>query len=120
MLLRHVEKRFFFICLEGERGEGPPQNLQLRIKFLIAALSEFKINVLHLHLTDTASWPVEIEGYPEMTQALSYRDINGNPLTYSRSDIREMVECHGGRTLWQAVLVECLAQRNFTTDHELG
>ncbi|CAK9007084.1 Chitooligosaccharidolytic beta-N-acetylglucosaminidase (Beta-GlcNAcase) (Beta-N-acetylhexosaminidase) (Beta-hexosaminidase) [Durusdinium trenchii] len=62
------------------------------IKVLIAALSEFKINVLHLHLTDTASWPVEIEGYPEMTQALSYRDINGNPLTYSRSDIREMVE----------------------------
>lgn len=59
---------------------------------LVAALAEFKINVLHLHLTDTASWPLEIEGYPEVAQKLSYRDINGKALTYSRGDIRELVE----------------------------
>jgi hexosaminidase len=59
---------------------------------LVAALAEFKINVLHLHLTDTASWPLEIEGYPEVVQKLSYRDINGKALPYSRGDIRELVE----------------------------
>lgn len=62
---------------------------------MIAALSEFKINVLHLHLTDTASWPLEIDGYPEITEALSYRDAGGKALTYSRGEIRELVESHG-------------------------
>ena len=66
-----------------------------RIKGLIAALAEFKINVLHLHLTDTASWPLEIEGYPEIARKLSYRDINGKALTYSRQDIRNLVESLG-------------------------
>ena len=62
------------------------------IKGLITALSEFKLNVLHLHLTDTASWPLEIDGYPEVVQTLAFRDNNGVPLSYSRADIRELVE----------------------------
>eukprot|EP00438_Fugacium_kawagutii_P020421 Skav231259 [mRNA] locus=scaffold411:784483:793747:- [translate_table: standard] len=76
-------------AMEGNLGA------QLWIKVLIAALSEFKINVLHLHLTDTASWPLEIDGYPEITEALSYRDASGKALTYSRGEIRELVESHG-------------------------
>ena len=62
------------------------------IKGLVSALAEFKLNVLHLHLTDTASWPLEVDGYPEVARHLAYRDNNGKPLTYSRHDIRQLVE----------------------------
>lgn len=62
------------------------------LKELIVQLSEFKLNVLHLHLTDTASWPIEVDGHAELTTHLSYKDINGKPLTYSRSDISELVD----------------------------
>ena len=59
---------------------------------LVTHLTEFKLNVLHLHLTDTASWPLEVDGFPEVTRVLSYKDINGEPLTYSRAEIKELVE----------------------------
>eukprot|EP00928_Gymnodinium_smaydae_P064628 TRINITY_DN47910_c0_g1_i1.p1 TRINITY_DN47910_c0_g1~~TRINITY_DN47910_c0_g1_i1.p1 ORF type:complete len:584 (-),score=71.79 TRINITY_DN47910_c0_g1_i1:300-1826(-) len=62
------------------------------IKELIVRLAEFKINVLHLHLTDTNAWPLEVEGFPKVAEMLSYRDLSGRPLTYSRSDVRELVE----------------------------
>ena len=62
------------------------------IKELVSVIAEFKLNVLHLHLTDTASWPLEVDGYPEVARHLAYRDNNGRPLTYSRHDIRELVE----------------------------
>ncbi|CAE8705094.1 unnamed protein product [Polarella glacialis] len=62
------------------------------IKTLIASLAEFKINILHLHLTDTTSWPLEVEEFPELTERLSYRDNNGEKQIYSRADIRELVE----------------------------
>ena len=56
------------------------------------ALAEFRLNVLHLHLSDTASWPLEVEGYPEVARKLSYYDNNGVPLTYSRDAVRDLVE----------------------------
>ena len=62
------------------------------IKALVSSLAEFKLNVLHLHLTDTASWPLEVDGYPDAARHLSYRDNNGEPLTYSRADVRDLVE----------------------------
>ena len=62
------------------------------IEALVNALAEFKLNVLHLHLTDTASWPLEVDGYPEVAERLSYRDNNGLPLTYSRATVRKLVE----------------------------
>jgi hexosaminidase len=62
------------------------------LKDLIVQLGEFKLNVLHLHLTDSASWPVEIDTHPELTAHLSYKDINDERLTYSRTEVRDMVE----------------------------
>jgi len=61
------------------------------LKDLIVQLSEFKLNVLHLHLTDTSSWPLEIDNRPEMTEHLSYKDINGEAMSYSRADVRDLV-----------------------------
>jgi hexosaminidase len=62
------------------------------LKGLIEQLGEFKLNVLHLHLTDTAAWSFEVEKHPDIASHLSYRNINGEPQTYSRKDIRELVE----------------------------
>ncbi|TPX21560.1 woronin body major protein [Coccidioides immitis] len=46
-----------------------------------------KLNVLHWHITDTQSWPVEVRSYPQMTEdAYSRRE------TYGPSDIRKVIE----------------------------
>ena len=39
----------------------------------IDALSEVKINVLHLHLTDDAGWRLEIKSHPELTEKAAWR-----------------------------------------------
>ena len=46
-----------------------------------------KMNYLHLHLTDTASWPIEIEAYPELAKSASYKRK-----TYPRTVVRDLVE----------------------------
>ena len=35
-------------------------------------MEQSKLNALSLHLTDTQSWPIEIDGFPKLTQWLSY------------------------------------------------
>lgn len=62
------------------------------LKTLISQLTEFKINVLHLHLTDTSAWSLEVTDYPELVEHLSYKDINGEDLSYSRKQVRDLVE----------------------------
>ena len=39
----------------------------------IDALSEVKINVLHLHLTDAAGWRLEVKSHPELTAKAAWR-----------------------------------------------
>ena len=71
----------------------------------IDALSEVKINVLHLHLTDAAGWRLEIKSHPELTEKTAWRvgdtwkqwNASGNRYegTYggylSQEDVREIV-----------------------------
>ena len=71
----------------------------------IEALSEVKLNVLHLHLTDAAGWRIEIKSHPELTAKTAWRvgdtwkewDTTGKRYegTYggylSQDDIREIV-----------------------------
>ncbi|KEY78325.1 beta N acetylhexosaminidase NagA [Aspergillus fumigatus] len=50
------------------------------------AMSLSKLNVLHWHLDDTQSWPVQINAHPEMVKdAYSVRE------TYSHADIRQII-----------------------------
>lgn len=45
-----------------------------------------KLNVLHWHLDDSQSWPVEMEAYPQMTKdAFSPREV------FSKDDIRRVI-----------------------------
>lgn len=71
----------------------------------IDALSEVKLNVLHLHLTDAAGWRLEIQSHPELTAKAAWRvgdtwrqwNERGNAYegTYggflSQDDVREIV-----------------------------
>lgn len=81
------------------------------LKKQIDALAGFKINRLHLHLTDAAGWRIEIDGHPELTQRAAWRKgdtwkqwvaggaqyaTEGDSSAYggyfTRDDIRELLE----------------------------
>ncbi|KAH8429954.1 beta-N-acetylhexosaminidase [Aspergillus melleus] len=50
-------------------------------------MSLSKLNVLHWHLDDAQSWPIQVDTYPEMTKdAYSPREI------YSHADVRKIVK----------------------------
>ena len=46
------------------------------LKRLIDRLSLYKLNKLHLHLTDDQGWRVEIKKYPELTELGAWRTFN--------------------------------------------
>ncbi|EXJ70461.1 beta-N-acetylhexosaminidase [Cladophialophora psammophila CBS 110553] len=45
-----------------------------------------KLNVLHWHMVDAQSWPIQIESYPQMTQA-----AYSSQMVYSQDDIRAII-----------------------------
>ncbi len=45
------------------------------IKKQIDALARYKINRLHLHLTDAAGWRLEIKKYPRLTEFAAWRPV---------------------------------------------
>ena len=81
------------------------------VKKQIDALAHFKMNRLHLHLTDAAGWRIEIKKYPRLTQFAAWRSKQlwkdwwfgdrlyaeeGSPEAhggyYTQDDIRELVQ----------------------------
>lgn len=58
------------------------------IKRTIDGLAMNKMNVLHLHITDTQSWPLEIPALPRLTKYHAY----GADLVYTPSDIAHLYE----------------------------
>lgn len=46
------------------------------LKKQIEAMSYFKLNRLHLHLTDAAGWRLQINRYPILTEVAAWRDGN--------------------------------------------
>ncbi len=67
------------------------------IKRIIDAVSRFKINVFHWHLTDDQGWRMQIDKYPLLTEKGSYRDnTRGDGIAvygyYTKDEMREIVE----------------------------
>jgi hexosaminidase len=57
-------------------------------------MAAYKLNVLHLHLTDDNGWRVAIRGYPKLTTVGARGDMsnpNGPARFYSAEDIRSIV-----------------------------
>ena len=71
------------------------------IKTIMDQLSQHKLNVLHLHLTDDQGWRLQIKRYPELTSIGAWRTppSNGGPGDekgvyggfYTQEEIRDLV-----------------------------
>lgn len=68
------------------------------LKVMCDLMESNKMNALHLHLTDDQSWPIEIEGFPRLTEWLSYGNFpydtpeNGSTSHIFKIDaVKEMV-----------------------------
>ncbi|MFE3452572.1 family 20 glycosylhydrolase [Nonomuraea sp. NPDC059194] len=67
-----------------------------QVKRVIDLLAVYKFNVLHLHLTDSQAWRLEIAGHPELTDERNWPGGDGSrngdgAQFYTRDDYRELV-----------------------------
>jgi len=67
-----------------------------QIKKYLEQMSLYKMNVLHMHLTDDQGWRLEIKKYPELTSVCSKFDTAFHEPKeyegfYSQDDIRELI-----------------------------
>jgi len=65
-------------------------------KKYIDAMAFYKMNKLHMHLTDDQGWRIEIEEYPKLTEIASKFDASYNESKekegyFSKSDMRELI-----------------------------
>lgn len=62
---------------------------------MIDEMAAYKLNTLHLHLTDDPGWRIEIPGYPKLTMGEVKPD--GTREYFTANDIREIVAYAGER-----------------------
>lgn len=63
------------------------------VKQVINMLSLYKMNVLHLHLTDNQGWRIEIKKHPRLTEIGSRIPNNGRPEGfYTQEQYKELVQ----------------------------
>lgn len=58
------------------------------IHLILDQMAYLKLNVLHLHLSDDQSWPLELNSYPLLARLTAYSNYSH---TYSHSDIASLV-----------------------------
>jgi hexosaminidase len=70
------------------------------IKTYVDAIAQFKINHLHLHLTDDQGWRLEIEGWPRLTEisGAAGTGVDGaGPGYYTRDHYTQLVDYAAAR-----------------------
>jgi hexosaminidase len=68
------------------------------VKHYIDLISHYKINRLHLHLTDDQGWRIEIKSWPKLTEIGAQTQVNGGGGGfYSQDQYKEIVEYAGSR-----------------------
>lgn len=68
------------------------------VKQYIDAIALYKINVLHLHLSDDQGWRVEIRSRPRLTEAGSLTEVGGGPGGfYTQEEYAEIVRYAAAR-----------------------
>lgn len=60
------------------------------LKRTIRILSYYKINVLHLHLTDDPGWRLEIKKYPQLTDVSSFWKTRQPGKFYTQAEIKDL------------------------------
>lgn len=66
------------------------------IKQTLDRMAVYKLNVLHLHLTDDQGWRLEMKGYPELTRQgarfpAKYNEPPSHQGSYTQDQMRDMV-----------------------------
>ncbi|MGC4107953.1 MAG: family 20 glycosylhydrolase [Thermomicrobiales bacterium] len=62
------------------------------VKRVIDLLALYKANTLHLHLTDSEGWRIQIDAWPKLTEVSGKTAAAGRPgLFYTKDDYREIV-----------------------------
>jgi len=62
------------------------------VKKQLDILAYYKINVLHLHLTDDQGWRIEIKSWPKLTEVGGISEVGGgNGGFYTQGDYKELV-----------------------------
>ncbi|SNR32884.1 hexosaminidase [Haloechinothrix alba] len=62
------------------------------VKRHIDRLAQYKINHLHLHLSDDQGWRIEIEGWPKLTEIGAATEVGGGPGGYyTQEEYRDIV-----------------------------
>ncbi|MDV6011466.1 beta-N-acetylhexosaminidase [Haloechinothrix sp. LS1_15] len=62
------------------------------VKRHIDRLAQYKINHLHLHLTDDQGWRIEIPGWPRLTEVGAANEVGGGPGGYyTQEEFRDIV-----------------------------
>jgi len=57
-------------------------------------MADYKLNRLHLHLTDSPAWRMEMRGYPQLTAQGArgnFTDSNAPAQFYTRAELREII-----------------------------
>ena len=63
------------------------------VKEIIDMLALYKMNVMHMHLTDNEGWRIEIKGYPKLTEVGAFMDNKGRKGGYfTQDDYKEIVQ----------------------------
>ncbi|MGI5225213.1 family 20 glycosylhydrolase [Actinoallomurus sp. CA-142502] len=62
------------------------------VRRFIDQIAQYKINVLHLHLTDDQGWRLEITGWPRLTEVGGATQVGGGPGGfYTQREFRDLV-----------------------------
>ncbi len=64
------------------------------VKRYIDLISHYKINRLHLHLTDDQGWRIEIKSWPKLTEVGAQTQVNGNGGGFYTQEIVEYASSH--------------------------
>lgn len=88
---------------------------------LVDVLSDLKMNVFHIHLTDDQGWRVEIKAFPKLTEIGAWRKALGWDLERESGNSYRADGQYGGFYTQEMLkdLVEYAAQRNVTIVPEL-
>ena len=62
------------------------------LKSVVRRLSHYKINVLHLHLSDDPGWRVEVNKYPELTVETCFWPTRQPGKFYTQEDIKSICD----------------------------
>ena len=62
------------------------------LKSVVRRLAHYKINVLHLHLSDDPGWRVEVNKYPELTVETSFWPTRQPGKFYTQEDIKSICD----------------------------